>query len=117
MPDQPDQAAALEASIHELAQVVLGAHHLEPEAQRALADLVDELSKILHAAPIPAEETARLAESAAHLAQALQQRHDTTFLAQARDRLTEAVARAEAQAPVATGVARRLLDALANLGI
>ena len=38
-------------------------------------------------------------------------------LYQYRDRLREAAVRAEVQAPVATGIVRRLIDTLANLGI
>jgi hypothetical protein len=117
MPEQTPPTASLEASIHELARVVREGRHLDPDAQQALADLVDELTNTLQNTALPAEETARLAESAAHLAQALHQRHEPTMLQQARDRLQQAVARAEVEAPVATGIARRLLDALANIGI
>lgn len=117
MSEAPQPQSVLETSIHQLAQVVREAEHLEPEAQRALADLVDELSKTLHSAPLPPEETARLAETATHLAQALQERQESTLLSQATRSLEEAVYRFEARAPLLAGVTRRLLDALANLGI
>jgi hypothetical protein len=39
------------------------------------------------------------------------------MLGRARERLEEAVVEAEAQAPLAVGLARRLLDTLANIGI
>ena len=114
---QPPAISNLETSIHNLARIVRDARHIDPDAQKALADLVDVLSNSLHAGPLPAEETARLAESAAHLASALHQRHEATVLAQARDRFQDAVALAQVRVPVITGVARRLLDVLADLGI
>lgn len=121
MPEQPtpaaDQASALEANIHELARVVREARRLDPEARRALADLVDELSRTLQTAPHSAEETARVAQSAAHLAQALQAEREQTVLATARSRLEDAAARAAARAPGVSGLARRVLDVLADLGI
>lgn len=113
----PQPAAALEASIHDLAAVLRQADHLDPEAQQALADLVDALSKHLHTVPLPAAETAQLADSAAQVVRALQQKPPTGLLAGARERLEDAIAAAEEKAPVATGVAQRLLDVLANLGI
>jgi hypothetical protein len=39
------------------------------------------------------------------------------LLSAARERLDDAVVRAEVQAPVLSGVIRRLLDALAHIGI
>jgi hypothetical protein len=110
-------SSELEASIHELARLVRAAQHLDPEAQRALADLVDELSNTLHAGTVPPEETSRLAETATHLARALHQGQEEKAVAHARHRFREAIALAETKAPVVTGVARRLLDILADLGI
>jgi hypothetical protein len=58
-----------------------------------------------------------LANTAANLARALHQQHNPTLLSAAKQRLEQAALRAEAQVPMATGVARRLLDTLADLGI
>jgi hypothetical protein len=121
MPEQPPNqlptGEQVQAHLHELAEVLREAHHLEPEAQEALADLVEELGKALTPTAIASHETAQLANTAAHLARALHQEHNPTLLSAAKQRLEQAALRAEAQAPVATGIARRLLDALANLGI
>lgn len=121
MPEQPQRspqaAADVLACLHEVAQFLRQAHHLEPEAQRALADLVDELSRSVNPADLPSVETAHLAQTTAQLARALDQQHDETVVARARDRLEAAAAQAEVQAPLATGLARRVLDVLANLGI
>ena len=119
MPEEPPSGgqtgAQVRASLHELAQVLREAHHLEPEAQEALADLVDELGNAL--TPTAGNEVAHLASSAASLARALHQEESPTLLSAAKRRLEQAAIRAESQAPVATGIARRLLDMLADLGI
>jgi hypothetical protein len=49
--------------------------------------------------------------------QALQQQRGPGYLTAARNRLGEAALRAEVEAPLAAGIARRLIDTLANLGI
>lgn len=117
MPEQPPSASEVQAKLHELAEVLREAQHLEPQAQEALADLVDELSKALTLAAIASSETAHLANTAASLVRALHQERNPTLLSAAKQRLEQAALRAEAQAPVATGIVRRLLDALADLGI
>jgi hypothetical protein len=121
MPEEPPSegqpGAHIRASLHELSQVLREAHHLEPEAQEALADLVDELGKALTPAALASSETAHLASSAANVARALHQQHNPTLLSAAKRRLEQAALQAETKAPVATGVARRILDVLADLGI
>jgi len=101
--------------LRQLAELLRDADHLPPEALQTLADLLEELSTSV--APGGATSERHLAESVAHLVEALHQRHDTGFLAGARRRLEEAAVKAEAEAPVATGIVRRLIDTLANLGI
>lgn len=101
----------------QLASTLRSAEHLEPAAQRELADLLDELSKALANEGKASAESAHLAESAAHLAQTLQHQPHASLLGAARRRLEESAARAEAEAPMATGIVRRLLAALADLGI
>ncbi len=121
MPEQPPPdvpaPAEVQTTLHTIARLLRENPHLGPEEQRALADLVDELGHALHPATVPSEEMAHLAESTTHLVQALHQGHGAGLLSSARNRLEQAIIRAEAQAPVAAGVARRLLDTLANLGI
>jgi len=105
------------SALHDLAKQIREAHHLGPESQTALADLIDELGKALPASGALTGNQTHLAESTAHLVQALHQRKDAGILNAAKLRLEEAALRAEAEAPVATGVVRRVIDALANLGI
>src|SRR5207247_2223983 len=118
MPDQPPPAPeAARANLQMLARLLRDARHLGPEAQRELAELVEELSAALGPDTAPTAETEHLAASAAHLAETLHHQRDAGLLAAARDRLQDAALRAETEAPVATGIALRLIDALANLGI
>ncbi len=107
----------IERRLHEVAGLLRESRSLEPEARQALAELLDELGQALRSSqPAPAE-VAHLAGTTAQLAEALHRRHDSGWLAQARERFEEAAAQAEARAPIAVGLARRLLDALSNIGI
>ena len=112
----PSHGPPIRANLLEVARLLRKADHLEPEAQSELADLVDELAGALDPAA-PGEQAAHLAESSAHLARALHDQHHPGLIEAARRRLEDAAARAEVHAPVATGVARRLIEALARLGI
>jgi hypothetical protein len=112
----PPPAEAIKASLLECAELLRRTDHLEPAAQKALADLIIELVGALDPS-VSSETTAHLAESSADLARALHERHDEGLIAAARARLEAAAVRAEAEAPVATGLARRLIDALAGIGV
>jgi hypothetical protein len=115
-PPGPDSAATVRTRLQEVVPLLRESRHIDPDVQQALADLVDELIRVMdpHA---PALEAAHLAESSTHLVQALHRKQHAGLLAAATERLEEAATRAEAEAPVATGLARRLVDLLANLGI
>jgi hypothetical protein len=117
-PTQPDPetVAAVRTKLQELVPLLRSARHIEPEVQDVLADLVDELIRVMDP-NAPAAEAAHLAESSAHLAQVLHRKPHPGLIAAARDRLEAAATRAETKAPVATGLARRLIDTLSNLGI
>lgn len=121
MPEQPQEnpmsRTEVEAGLHAVSQLLREAHHLSPEAQETLAELVDELGHALGAGTITPEELTHLRESISRLVEAVRQRHDESRLASARDRLDAAIIGLETRAPVVAGVARRLLDALSSLGI
>jgi Domain of unknown function (DUF4404) len=106
----------LRANLKDLAQLLRNARHLDPEAQQELADLVTELSQAL-AGNLTSEEAEHLGRSAVHMIQALHEQQGADYLTAARDRLRDAAVRAEVEAPAATGIVRRLIDMLANLGI
>ncbi len=92
-------------------------HRLDTAAQAALADLVDALDKALKLGKIPNEEAARLAATASHFANAVHREDEASVLKAARERLEEAAVAAENTAPMVTGLARRFMDALSNIGI
>jgi hypothetical protein len=90
---------------------------LDPEVRDPLADLLDELDRVLEESHAPPAAVTRLADSASHLAESLHARPDHGLLGRARDRLGDVVYQAEAHAPNAVGLARRVIDALAAAGI
>jgi hypothetical protein len=116
-PSPSPLSTEVHANLRAAALLLREPHRLGADARQALAEVVGELEHALEAGTVPPEEMAHLRDSTAHLVQALRQRHDEGLFASARDRLNQTVATAEAQAPVAVGFTRRLLDALANIGI
>lgn len=104
-------------SLHELAERLRRTQHFDAAAQGALADLMEEMSRALAATNVPSEEAVHLGKSAAELARTLHDEQSRGLLSAAKARLEEAAIRAETQAPLATGIARQLLDTLASFGI
>jgi hypothetical protein len=121
MPEQPPSAtpapAGVQASLHTIAEILRDPQPLSHEVRRVLADLVDELGRVLTTTAIPPAEVAHLAESTALLARAVHRREAPGRLTAARDRVEAAILAAESNAPLTAGLARRLLDTLANIGI
>jgi hypothetical protein len=120
MPEQPSKGDEPEPpvvnDIAELARRLRDAEHLEPEGRAEVADLLGDLAVALDH-PEPSAQTKHLARSTMQLAQAVNDQHESGLIEAARERLEEAVARAEVNAPVATEIALRLIDVLASLGI
>jgi hypothetical protein len=113
---QPPSPSGVPARLREVARLLRDAEHLEPEAQKSLADLADELANTLTTSGIPSAEEVQLGQLASQLIQALHKGEEAPVRA-TRHRLQEAILAAETRAPFAAGIARQLLDALANLGI
>ena len=120
MSSTPEPGAAsvpeVRARLHDVARMLRESKSLDPQVQRSLAELLDELSTALAAPDAPPAEVARLADTTAHLAASLQH-NDRGLLEKARDGFEGAIIEAEVHAPIAVGLARSLLDALANIGI
>lgn len=110
-------AAGVQASLHTIAEILRDPRPLNHEVRGVLADLVDELGRVLGTAAVPPAEVAHLAESTAQLARAVHRREAPGLLAAARNRLEAAILAAESKAPLTAGLARRLLDTLADIGI
>lgn len=109
--------AEIQRRLDEVAALLRTSSALDTEARSVLADLVHELSTTLAAGPMASEQVAHLAGTTTQLAEALHHRRDARRLAAWRQRFEDAVNRAEVDHPVAVGLARQLLDALANMGI
>jgi hypothetical protein len=117
MADPKSGAADVAGRLHAVAVLLRDAHHLGPEAQRELAAVVDELSRAVALTPLPAPEAIHLADSAAHLAEALKRQPESGVFEVARDKLMEASVVAESRAPTAAGLLRQIADALSSIGI
>jgi Domain of unknown function (DUF4404) len=120
VPEQHSTGKAPDPSMgsntEELARRLGGFEHLEPEARATLAGLLRQLAAELeHAQPSAQKE--QPAEGASQLVRSVKNQHEPRLVAAARERLEEAVARAEAKAPVATDLVLQLIDILARLGI
>lgn len=110
-------ASVVRSRLLEAAGMVRDSDTLDPTIRQSLFELLDELSRALESPEAPPAELARLAEGAAHLAESLHQGHSHSLLRTARDRLSSLLVQAETRAPTAVGMARRLMDGLADLGI
>jgi hypothetical protein len=118
MSEQPPKGDAPDPpgvdDIDELARRLREAEHLEPEVRAEAADLLGELTAALDQ---PSAQTEDLAQSTAQLVRAVNEQHKPGLIEAARQRVEEAVARAETTAPVATDIVLRLIDVLSGIGI
>src|SRR5437867_3599124 len=91
-PPSPEPAEKARAQLQAIVPLLRETRHIDPEVQEALADLVDELIRVIdpHA---PAAETAHLAQSSTHLIQALHRKHHQGLINAAKERLEEAATR------------------------
>jgi Domain of unknown function (DUF4404) len=120
VPEQPSTGEtpdpAVGQDIEELARRLGGVAHLEPEARTTLAGLLRKLAAELDQAE-PSAQKEHLVASTAQLVRAVNDQHEPGLVVAARERLEQAVARAETNAPVATDLVLQLIDVLAGLGI
>jgi len=113
----PQDPTQIQARLRELAQTLREAKHLDPDTQRELAELADELATSGDFSKASSTEVAQLLDTSARVIGTLHQSPQTPVPATLRQRLAEAIYATEARAPVLAGVAHRLLDVLADLGI
>ncbi len=115
-PTPPPDRMTVESNLHDLAQLLRRAEHLEPKVQLALAEIVEELGQALHSSPVPTQELIPLAQSTTELIEALHQKHQTVF-STAREKLKHSILQVENRAPFVAQLAGRLLDTLGSSGI
>jgi hypothetical protein len=113
----PSSAEDRAASLHAVARALRETPHLGRQARQALADFLDALNDPETTAAASPADMNHLTSRATQLLTALRHQHDAGVLTAARDGLEEAVVRVESEAPVTAGAFRRLLDALANIGL
>ena len=113
----PIPPSAVPDRLREVARLLRQADHLEPEAQKSLANLAEELANALSAGGGPSTEEAQLGQQAGQLIQVLHHKEPAAPLAAKQSRLKEAILAAESRAPFAAGLAQQLLDAMATFGI
>jgi len=112
--EEPESLSA--ADIEDLARRLHEADHLEPEARARVASLLDELAVEL-GRPEASAQTDHLARITTQLVRAVKDQHEPGVVEAARERLEDAIARAEAKSPIATDIAIRVIDVLTGLGI
>ncbi len=110
-------SAEVRTLLQTIAVLLRHTHHLGPEAQLLLADLVEELGNSLEQANVPSTELAHLTESASHLVEVALAEDAPGILEGARDRLERATVAVETASPALAGLARRLAEMLSNIGI
>jgi hypothetical protein len=116
-PSDTPAVPEIQVRLQEVARLLRQTGSIDAESKRVLAELVDELSKALTTATVPPAEVTQLAESTVHLAEALHHQQQREVPISVRERLQRAVVNAEAHSPLLVGLARRVLDALADIGI
>jgi hypothetical protein len=113
----PPSVVEVRTHLHTIADLLREVHHLGPDAQQLLAELVDELGTVLESDTIPSNELAHLTECTAQLMTAAHRGEAAGLLGKARARLDRAALAVETKAPLVAGLARRLTDTLSDLGI
>lgn len=110
-------AAEVQATLRRISELLRDADHLEPGSRQALAQVIEELTGHLGEGGVTAAQMEHLRESAAQLLAALRRPQDAGATQAARERLHEARSALEPQSMFLAGIMRRLLEALAALGI
>ena len=117
IPTDPQAIGRIRADLNEYARLLREGGHLDTDAQKTLASLLEELGTELEPAAAPSEQTVHLAELTLQLARSLHEQQQDKLLTSARDGLAEAAHWAETHAPVATGIVGRFIDVLNGIGI
>jgi rubrerythrin len=116
-PSVPQTGVPIPTELKQLAALLRQAAHLEPETQKSLASLLEELGVELGSTVSTSANQSNLTTAISEVARSLHEQHPSGLVEAARDRLKNAAAVAESEAPVATGVVYRFIEVLSDLGI
>lgn len=117
MSNPPPNAADVQATLHRISELLRDADHLEPGARQSLAEVIEDLTGHLGEGGVTPAQLEHLRETTAQLLTALKRPEDAGATEAARERLDEARSALEPQSMFLAGIMRRLLEALAGLGI
>lgn len=115
-PPIPTDCAPVQQELHEIANLLRQGKRLQPVVRDEIAALLEELGRAVMSSAVPTPEVLHLARSASLVGQHLHE-PDHGQYGSLRARLDESLQKAAAQAPAVVGIVRRLLDALADIGI
>lgn len=113
----PQSWRELQDHLVEVADGLRDVEHIDPQARRELADLLDELSEAIATTKLPAQDVEHLVATTTHVAKSLQHPATHGVVSSAVERLEHAVLSAQSRAPVLAGITRRLIDVLSSIGI
>ncbi len=116
VPGDPS-AAEIRARLEEAARLVRQSKRLDTDSRQILAELVEELSATLRTAQLSPTELSHLESTTTNLAKVLHHEPTEGALHSVQEGFEQVIVTLEARAPLVAGLARRMLDALANLGI
>ncbi len=116
-PTDSQVIAQIREELNKFARLLRDGQPLDGDAQKTLANLLEELGAELDPSAMPSEQTIHLAGLVSQLARSIHEQHHANLLTSSRDRLAEAALWAESHAPVATNIVSRFIDVLASIGI
>jgi len=117
MSAQPPEVQSTQAKLKQLATLLRDADHLDPQAQKSLATLLEQLVGELDAAGVAPSHTTHLAETISEVARSLHEGESGAVSDTDRERLRRAAAAAELEAPASASLVYRFIDVLSSIGI
>lgn len=114
---QSPEIESTQTRLKQLATLLRNADHLDPQAQKSLATLLEQLVGELDAAGVAPSKTAHLAETISEVARSLHDGESGAVSDTDRERLRQAAVAAELEAPASANLVYRFIDVLSSIGI
>lgn len=116
-PTDPEAIAQIREELNKFARLLREGELRGADAQKTMANLLEELGAQLDPSAKPSEQTIHLAGLVSQFARSLHEQQHANVLTSARNRLVEATHWAETHGPAATDIVTRFIDVLASIGI